>query len=1044
MADNKKIFLSFNSKDRDEVSQIYENLKAKGFQPWLDKADLEPGQRWRKALEHEIEASDVFVAFVGADGFGPWQDKEWEYAVYLNESDGRPEKVFTVVLMSAKGTADLPGLTKLYHTLDLSDDPYNAMDELVAAIQGKTPDNPVQQPQPELSQTSPLDCYLQQLWRECINLKTTNFEYAIRRKAESLSLPSVYTPLDVIEPQHAKAEREADGEVAEGEPRQPLMQAVCDHPMLVLTGDPGSGKSTVVDFLTVCLAGQLLAHADINTGLLGVDDFPSLLPIRVILRHFAPHGLARKKDLWTYIGEHCAQVPLGNDDYRDCTAVLEHALNRKDGCVLLLDGIDEVPDARGWRLRLKQCIAEFRNRFPRCRILVTSRPYAYQTSDEKCTDFQERRVAPFTLAQMQQFVGQWYAELGLKQARLGPERAGIFAERLQNALEHNERLSELAQNPLLMSLMAWLHRLGEGGQLPEKRQRLYELCVEHLIDVWQMDKPVYDDLGEQTGVQFDMQRELGIGKDDLRRALEKLAYDAHRKQPSLVGAHDISIDAITRILLDIGKETETVLDNSKIQRFITNRAGILIEADQKTVFRFPHRTFQEYLAACHLTGHEFPHCFRERLLEDDERWREALLLGAAYVEKGNNIWNLVEVFCNDEGHSKREAAQGSRWTLIVRAAQAVTETAKQKNVGRYQQAVFEKLKQRLVDLLQSPQALSDKPQSRAEAGRALGVLGDPRIGVGVIKRSDGTDLPQHAWVAIPGTRAMGLENGLKLGQGAKSDSLAVDNEAWPDSESGVDILAFYMAAYPVTYAQFACFVDAGDQGYLDDQYWTQAGLENRGERQSAECWGDPLWHMANHPVVGVNWFEAVAYCRWLTARWENLLGENTWVVRLPTEAEWEWAARGPDARCWPWGDDWISEACNTVERGLDRTIAVGSDQLNRNWVTTATAMQGLSALPDPLTTKVVTTSVSDLAGNVWEWCASRWVVSYAIESVYGEQWHEDYLEDEGPRVLRGGAFWNGETRVRGAARDGGYPGDWNSIGGFRCCASTFSKETSES
>ncbi len=263
---------------------------------------------------------------------------------------------------------------------------------------------------------------------------------------------------------------------------------------------------------------------------------------------------------------------------------------------------------------------------------------------------------------------------------MGPDLAADYAERLKQALEARQNLQHLGQNPLLMSLMGWLHRLGEGGRLPEKRQKLYELCVDHLIEIRQMDKPVYDDFGELKGEQYDIQRELGISKEALRRALEELAYTAHHEQPVLVGTHDISIEALTSALLSATEAEGTAPDTTRIKHFITNRAGILIEADQERVFRFPHRTFQEYLAACYLTNDQFPYLLRERLREDDERWREALLLAVSYAEKGNNVWEIVEKFCLDKWPEQPEEAD---WSLSLRAAQAVIETGKQHEVDHF-------------------------------------------------------------------------------------------------------------------------------------------------------------------------------------------------------------------------------------------------------------------------------------------------------------------------------------------------------------------------
>jgi formylglycine-generating enzyme required for sulfatase activity len=109
---------------------------------------------------------------------------------------------------------------------------------------------------------------------------------------------------------------------------------------------------------------------------------------------------------------------------------------------------------------------------------------------------------------------------------------------------------------------------------------------------------------------------------------------------------------------------------------------------------------------------------------------------------------------------------------------------------------------RLVKLLETPTALEKAPQDRAAAGRDLARLGDPRTGVGLFPGVEAeTGLPQMAWVAIPGT------HDLRLGEGMKPDpGFSSENEAWPNQAEPLKIEAFYLAAYPVTVAQYRPFV----------------------------------------------------------------------------------------------------------------------------------------------------------------------------------------------------------------------------------------------
>ena len=297
----------------------------------------------------------------------------------------------------------------------------------------------------------------------------------------------------------------------------------------------------------------------------------------------------------------------------------------------------------------------------------------------------------------------------------------------------------------------------------------------------------------------------------------------------------------------------------------------------------------------------------------------------------------------------------------------------------------------------------------------LAAVGDSRPGVDL---RDG--LPDLAWVRIPGTGSVWNSGrfpqftGLRLGNGAKPDPEARDNENWPTSAEPLELQDFELAVYPVTVAQFRPFVEQG--GYGEERYWSKAGWHYRneggwqrqGEVKAPYVWDDPTWTLANHPVVGVTWYDAEAYCNWLNEHLQLPPG----TLHLPTEAEWEWAARGPEGRRYPWGDEWESWRCNSSESGINRTSAVGTfpggtaDWWKKDWPAEEV--------------------LHDLAGNVWEWTASEYSEDYskASQSVLGDN-------PGGPCVLRGGSWGHGPLRLRGAARLDWTPHSWTEARGFR-------------
>ena len=561
-------------------------------------------------------------------------------------------------------------------------------------------------------------------------MTTIDIKAATRQASAELDLAAVFTNLDVYDgrdEQSPQKGREAVEAMERDRSRLPVLGALSRYPRLVLSGDPGSGKSTLVNFVALCLAGDWLNEIDANMRRFDETwQLPRLLPVRIILRDYAARGLSANLGLLEFLRAELAKVETQDCPLSACLPVLETYLKREDGAILLLDGLDEVPEAHRYRLRLKAAVEQFGRDFPNCRILVTSRPYAYQDPEAHLTRFQVRTLASFSPEQVQAFIPRWYAHVGLKDPSLGTENAARYAEQLAHAVEQRPRLADLATSPLLLTLMTSLHRWREGGGLPEKRQELYEQSVALLLDLWQKPKQVFDAQGQPTGKEYDVFTELGIEQETLRRVLNKVAYEAHWKQPSLTGTHDIRARDLVGVLFEAA-DKDKAQDERRIIQYLTDRAGLLIEREQERLYTFPHRTFQEYLAACHLTDEDYPYLLAERLCEDDARWREATLLAAAKAVGGapSTIWTLVRELCPGSENVKAQL-QDSDWYAVLRAGQALVETEQDKRVPDRQVPVLEALRESLVGLLEGNHLPSIE---RAAAGRTLAVLGDPRPGV---------------------------------------------------------------------------------------------------------------------------------------------------------------------------------------------------------------------------------------------------------------------------------------------------------------------------
>ncbi len=841
-----------------------------------------------------------------------------------------------------------------------------------------------------------------------------------------LNLDAVYTALLTLTPE--QQEQLPRAELAgRGERRLAALAQLNQHPRLVLLGDPGSGKSTFVNFVAICLAGENLKHARANLALLtaplpddeGKDEEEgqpwqqgALLPVPVLLRDFAARGLPPAGQPAT--AEHLRRFIVGELKTAALTQYarpLGEELLRQGG-LLLLDGLDEVPAADQRRVQIKQAVEDFARTFKHCRILVTSRTYAYQEQDWRLPGFAEAVLAPFSSGQIRRFVDRWYAHIATLRG-MHPDDAQGRAELLKRAIFNSDRLRSLAERPLLLTLMASLHAW-RGGSLPEKREELYADAVDLLLDTWETRKVERDAQGNIVATEPSLTEWLKVDREAVRELLNQLAYQAHATQAEMVGTADVPQGDLVCGLMALSRNE--AVNPALLVSYLSQRAGLLLPRGVG-IYTFPHRTFQEYLAACHLTNETYPEPVADLARQEPDRWREVALLAGAKAFRGSRstIWSLVEALSYQAVPDRTAAAQDDIWGAHL-AGQALVEVVDVQNIHLAHQAKVERVKNWLVYILEQAALPATE---RAIASQNLAMLGDPRPGVRL--RPDG--LPDIAWCEVPAGSFV---------RGSVADARKDDIERMfygderPQQE--IDLPAFRISRYPITNAQYAAFVKAG--GYQEPDYWAVAAAAGywreegwvkrpilKGDKLVDEWVDRPFdyghpFGLPNHPVVGVNWYEAVAFCAWLTEQLQQT-GQISpdEAVLLPSESQWEKAARGPDGRVYPWGNEPDPEWANYEATGIGSTTAVGCFP------------GGISPY-----------GVQDMSGNVWEWCRTKFEESY-------EDYRDDNdLEEYTRRVLRGGSFFDDERDVRCAVRYWDYPYDWGRSFGFRVVLSPLTSE----
>lgn len=716
---------------------------------------------------------------------------------------------------------------------------------------------------------------------------------------------------------------------------------------VMLLGAPGGGKSTFLSHLALCLAGDALSSHRAGErqpeggwlACLPRWGNGALLPVRIILRDlaaFAPLAEAPRGSV--RLLEEFLAATLAEAGCADARDLLVGALQEGEA-LLMLDGLDEVVGQPVLQ-RVVEAIADA-GRTYRAPAIVTCRILDYQEEPAR----QLKGFATYTLAeldegQIQQFVQDWYRELAASGRRPAPQAAADAAI-LGQAVGTRSELRALAGTPLLLTVMALVHAF--RGALPDARSLLYAECIDLLLLRWR-----------QPRGEADLLERLGLSQfrsSDLLALMAQLGYEAH------AGAERSQDD--TRRPADLGEDQVIALLAEGFARYDEPRkyelAGLMLTALTKgnglllkrgpQVYTFAHRTFQEHLAGVHLKGQKD---YRKLCLEraDKPHWHEALTLMVGYqVLQDRELekpLDLAEKLL--ERSPIEQALAGELLNLIGRERALAYDPALLQRPG----GLWHRGAQRLFALLTKGEAPAAPATLRARAGLALGLLcygpveelgrpaaqvplPDPRLPFALIgqpaQRSPGWQKTLESyWCAIePGEFWSGDDRPPQEDKSQVKRAVAAVGRVLreqggterktrePLRRARIERL-YKIARYPVTNADFARFLAAG--GYHERRWWDENGwafLEPGGQRFSSDIEGritkPRLWDDLHHngpiqPVVGISWYEATAYCRWLTAQGHS----NGWlppdqVIRLPTWHEWERAARHTDRRPHPWGDE---------------------------------------------------------------------------------------------------------------------------------------------
>jgi hypothetical protein len=663
-----------------------------------------------------------------------------------------------------------------------------------------------------------------------------------------LPLDDVYVPLTA---RLEMARREWEAEPASRRPartlqageveRLPLNQLLAFDKRLVITGGPGCGKTTVLQHIAWALATAILTDdktlAHDRVGLKVNKDaglpLPIFIPLSAYARHRREHrgdGDPHNRTLATFIADYLIERNCAPGLPRDFFAQL---LNSGQGVILLLDGLDEVPD-EAERAQVRQAIESLLAGKDSLRAVVTCRVAAYKGRTALGADFREVRVEPLEAEHIEALVTRAYDCYFAHDAAQALDKCtelldGITELETQRRARLGDDAPALVDSPLMVRLLLIVH-LNER-RLPQHRAELYMKAVDNLLyPEYALDEMAADHLRGLVGGSHELHRDM----------VQHIAFAMHSQGRDQ--GREIDEPALRRVLAEepnYAAHVDALIHNTRLR-------GALLE-ERLGSYRFVHLAFQEFLAARYLAEVMRDEVKIAQFLVDhaisDSWWREPALLTAGYLSltsrrTADRLLRLLAVW---EGH----AAGGHRAADVPLAAAELAGTACLEWLGD-EAALREKVTGELTRLFTNRALLTQAtPSIKLVAGDALARLGDPRPGV--TTRPD-NGLPDIAWCKVP-----------EFGPDGKREFLYHDGTRHTPHEG---LPTFWIAKYPITYAQFQAFVDAPD-GYRDDEWGDDLGDDNFGKDSPRRQQRFPF---ANRPRENVTWAEAVAFCRWLTEK----------------------------------------------------------------------------------------------------------------------------------------------------------------------------------
>ena len=451
-------------------------------------------------------------------------------------------------------------------------------------------------------------------------------------------------------------------QVAEARARQPqrysekidLPRAVRESARMVVLGDPGAGKTTLAKFLTVCFARACRDGRETTQDKEGNDYGYTRLPVLLRVADYAEAlrhnpGLA----LQTYLIESCHNVPL---THNAINSLFQQAF-ANGRMFVILDGLDEVADAIT-RLEIARRIENFVTGMAAGnRALVTSRIAGYNEA-RLSAGFQQFTLRDMEPEQIARFLERWCAAVErfhtpdasatAIQQRMTAEKTALL-----RAVEANEGVRRLAGNPLLLTILALIHR--NNARLPERRIELYDLATRTLLRDWRL---------ANAGMQA-----RTVDEAEAQELLGPLAYEMHESEPTGLISEERASELLCLYYATARgrkpEDTDVQVAIADFLRRVREHTGLFVERAPGK-YGFMHLTFEEYFAAREIVSDFTQAAQRIREHKHQARWEEVIRLAIA-SERPKNAAHLIRAaIWNNDGAKATTGYVPSEYEDILR------------------------------------------------------------------------------------------------------------------------------------------------------------------------------------------------------------------------------------------------------------------------------------------------------------------------------------------------------------------------------------------